>query len=135
MIRILIKILTAGPLLRYLGEKTDGYKTIIGIVGLVCTIVAYIAAALHPGLIDPAVLPPPQELETVLEGALAAFGALMAGGLAHKGVKRRRGPRAGEVIEEDLAVADDPAQIEEQAEVHRRMDELRARLADWEGRR
>jgi hypothetical protein len=134
MIRILLKIITAQPVLAWLARKTDGYKTAIGAIGLVGTLAAYIAQALHPGLIDPALLPP-QELETVLEGALAAFGALMAGGLAHKGVKRRRGPRAGEVIEEDLAVADDPAQIEEQAEVHRRMDELRARLADWEGRR
>lgn len=126
MIRILIKILTAGPLLRYLGEKTSGYKTIIGIVGLVCTIIAYIAAALHPGLIDPAVLPP-QELETVLNAALAAFGALTAGGGIHKAVKRRRRRvREGDVAEEDLPSPD------ERAEVNRQLDELRERIADWE---
>ena len=113
MIRILIKILTAGPLLRYLGEKTSGYKTIIGIVGLVCTIIAYIASALHPGLIDPTVLPP-QELETVLNAALATFGALTAGGAAHKVVKRRRQPRKGEVIEEDLSSTDERADWERQ---------------------
>lgn len=112
MIRILIKILTAGPLLRYLGEKTNGYKTIIGIVGMVCTIIAYIGAALHPGLIDPSVLPP-QELETVLNAALAAFGTLTAGGGIHKAVKHRR-------------------LREERADVHRRLDELREQIAEWE---
>jgi hypothetical protein len=125
MIRILIKILTAGPLLHYLGEKTNGYKTIIGIVGLVCTLIAYIASALHPGLIDPAVLPP-QELETVLNAALAAFGALTAGGGIHKAVKHRRRLSEGEVVEEDLPSPD------ERAEVNRQLDELRDRIADWE---
>ena len=126
MIRILIKILTAGPLLRYLGDKTNGYKTIIGIVGLVCTIIAYIASALHPGLIDPAVLPP-QDLETVLNAALAAFGALTAGGGIHKAVKRRRRRvREGDVAEEDLPSPD------ERAEVNRQLDDLRERIADWE---
>ena len=127
MIRILLKILTARPLLVWMAQKTDGYKSAIGAIGLVGTLAAYIAQALHPGLIDPALLPP-QELETVLEGALAAFGALMAGGLAHKGVKRRRRLREGEVAEEDLA------DIEEQAEVNRQLDELRERIAEWEGR-
>jgi hypothetical protein len=126
MIRILIKILTAGPLLHYLGEKTNGYKTIIGIVGLVCTLIAYIASALHPGLIDPAVLPP-QDLETVLNAALAAFGALTAGGGIHKAVKRRRRRvREGDVAEEDLPSPD------ERAEVNRQLDDLRERIADWE---
>ncbi len=128
MIRILIKILTAGPLLRYLGDKTNGHKTIIGIVGLVCTIIAYIASALHPGLIDPAVLPP-QELETVLNAALTAFGALTAGGGIHKAVKRRRRVREGDVAEEDLPSPD------ERAEVNRQLDELRDRIADWEAPR
>ena len=127
MIRILLKIITAQPVLAWLARKTDGCKTVIGAVGVAGTLVAYVAQAMHPGLVDPGLLPP-QELETVLEGALAAFGALLAGGLAHKGVKRRRRLREGEVAEEDLA------DIEEQAEVNRQLDELRERIAEWEGR-
>lgn len=126
MIRILLKLITAQPVLAWLARKTDGCKTVIGAVGVACTLVAYVAQAMHPGLVDPGLLPP-QELETVLEGALAAFGALLAGGLAHKGVKRRRSRlRAVEVAEEDL---------EEQAEVNRQLDELRDRISEGERRR
>ena len=93
MVKLLIKILTAKPLLNYLAKKTNGYKTIIGAIGTICAAAAYIAQSLHPGLIDPSLVPP-QELGTVLEGALAGFATLMAAGGAHKVVKKKRAEKA-----------------------------------------
>ncbi len=110
IVRILIKIVTAAPMLRYIAEKANGYKTIIGAVGLVGAILGHIANALYPGM----VVMPPQDLEAVLNGAIGAFGTLFGAGAAHKAAKQRRAEK-------------------EMESTNRELDALKARLEKYEG--
>jgi hypothetical protein len=102
IVRILIKIVTAAPMLRYIAEKANGYKTVIGAIGLAGAILGHVANALYPGLVDPALMPP-QDLEAVFNGAIGAFGTLFGAGAAHKAVKQRKAERELAELKEKLA--------------------------------
>lgn len=89
MLKILIKIITARPILDFIAKKTNGYKTIIGIIGTIASLIAYIAANLYPDLVDPNLLPP-QKLEQVLLTAIGGSFSLAFGGAMHKVKKEKK---------------------------------------------
>lgn len=95
--RLLIKVVTSAPVVRWIARKTDGYKTIIGGVGIAGVLLAYLANLVHPGIIPPEILSD-AALEKILDALMLVFGGVAVGGAAHKAVKAKR-----EIREQDLA--------------------------------
>lgn len=97
LMRLLVKIVTAAPVVSWVARKTDGYKTIIGAVGIVGVLLAYLANLVHPGIVPPEILSD-AALEKILDALMLAFGGVAVGGVAHKTIKAKR-----EIREQDLA--------------------------------
>lgn len=117
--KLLLKILLSAPMLRWLGEKTNGWKTKIGLVGIVMVLIAHLINAIHPGVIPPELVSD-ASLDKILDALLCGFGALTAGGGAHKIVKKRRAT----VEEKDLK------RETEMDNINQRMEKLRAEIKE-----